>query len=77
MLTHPWDAATDDSEWQEWLGQTDRFGVLVVNNVDATLAPLVVPTHFTLGEGELLLHLAGPNPVWPHIEAAAEVRLGR
>jgi hypothetical protein len=36
-----------------------------------------VPTHFTLAAGgdELLLHLARPNPVWPHLEAAAEVRL--
>ena len=23
----------------------------------------------------LLIHLARPNPVWPHLEAAAEARL--
>lgn len=23
----------------------------------------------------MLIHLARPNPVWPHLEAAAEVRL--
>jgi transcriptional regulator len=34
-----------------------------------------VPTHFTFAGEELLLHLANANPVWPHLEAAAEVRL--
>lgn len=76
MLIHPWDAAMDASEWQQWLAQTDRFGMLVVNNVDPTQAPVAVPTHFTVaGEHQLLLHLARPNPVWPHLEAATEVRL--
>jgi transcriptional regulator len=75
MLTHPWDAATDAAEWQEWLASTDRFGVLAVNSLDPTQAPLVVPTHFTPDGEELLIHLARPNPVWPHLEAAAEVRL--
>jgi transcriptional regulator len=36
---------------------------------------LVVPTHFTATDEELLFHLARPNPVWPHLEAAAEVRM--
>ncbi len=75
MLIHPWDAARDATEWQDWLATTDRFGVLAVNNVDAGQAPLLVPTHFTLAGEELLIHLARPNPVWPHLEAAAEVRL--
>lgn len=75
MLIHPWDAAIDGAEWKEWLSSTDQFGVLAVNNVDAAQAPLVVPTHFTLIDREILLHLAGPNPVWPHLEAATEVRL--
>ena len=35
----------------------------------------MLPTHFTLAGDELLMHLARPNPVWPHLEAAAEVRL--
>jgi len=35
----------------------------------------MVPTHFTIAGDELLIHLARPNPVWPHLEAAAEVRL--
>jgi transcriptional regulator len=77
MLIHPWDAAFDADEWRDWLATTDRFGMLVVNNRDPLQAPLVLPTHFTLAAGgeELLLHLARPNPVWPHLEAATEVRL--
>jgi len=75
MLIHPWDAALDAAEWQDWLAATDRFGMLAVNNLDPTQAPVVLPTHFTLAGGELLIHLARPNPVWPHLEAAAEVRL--
>ena len=76
MLIHPWDAALDPSEWQNWLASTDRFGMLAVNNLDPAEAPVVLPIHFTVaGDDELLMHLARPNPVWPHLEAAAEVRL--
>ena len=75
MLIHPWDAALDTTEWQDWLASTDRFGILAVNNLDPAQAPLVLPTHFTLAGDELLMHLARPNPVWAHLEAAAEVRL--
>jgi transcriptional regulator len=75
VLIHPWDAALDPAEWQAWLATTDRFGMLAVNNLDPAHAPLVVPTHFALAGDELLIHLARPNPVWPHLEAAAEVRL--
>ncbi|MGW5670063.1 FMN-binding negative transcriptional regulator [Micromonospora sp. NPDC003776] len=75
MLIHPWDAALDPAEWQEWLASTDRFGMLAVNNLDPAQAPLMLPTHFTVAGGELLLHLARPNPVWRHLAAATEVRL--
>ncbi|WP_396919427.1 FMN-binding negative transcriptional regulator [Mycolicibacterium sp.] len=75
MLIHPWDSALSTTEWQEWLAHTDHFGMLVVNNVDPAHAPSVVPTHFTVAGEELLVHLARPNPVWPHLEAATEVRL--
>lgn len=75
MLIHPWDAALEPAEWQRWVAATDRFGMLVVNNVDPARAPIVVPSHFTVAGDELLMHLARPNPVWPHLEAAAEVRL--
>lgn len=75
MLIHPWDAAQDAGEWRDWLATTDRFGVLAVNNVDPGQAPVLLPTHFTMAGDELLIHLARPNPVWPHLEAAPEVRL--
>ncbi len=75
MLIHPWDAALDAAEWQAWLATTDRFGVLAVNNTDPAQAPVLLPTHFTVAGDELLVHLARPNPVWPHLEAAPEVRL--
>jgi transcriptional regulator len=75
MLIHPWDAALDPAEWQDWLASTEQFGMLAVNNLDPAQAPLVVPTHFTGAGDELLLHLARPNPVWPHLEASAEVRM--
>jgi transcriptional regulator len=75
MLIHPWDAAIDTAEWQDWLASTDRFGMLAVNNLDCAKAPIVLPLHFTVADDELLLHLARPNPVWPHLEAANEVRL--
>ncbi len=75
MLIHPWDSALDDAEWQQWLSTIDSFGMLVVNNLDPAQAPLVVPTHFTPAGDEILLHLARPNPVWPHLETATEVRL--
>jgi transcriptional regulator len=75
VLIHPWDAALDSAEWQDWLATTDRFGVLAVGNREPGQAPVLVPTHFTVAGEELLVHLARPNPVWPHLEAAAEVRL--
>ena len=75
MFIQPWDAALNDSEWREWLKSTDRFGALAVNNRDPAEAPFVLPTHFTLAGDVLLVHLARPNPVWPHLEAARQVRL--
>lgn len=75
MLIHPWDAALDNTEWTQWLAATDRFGVLAVNNRNRRQAPLVVPTHFILTGQDIILHLARPNPVWEHLDAAEEVRL--
>jgi transcriptional regulator len=75
MLIHRWDAAIEPREWREWLQATERFGVLAVNNIDPGRAPLVLPAHFTLLDDEVVLHLARPNPVWPHLEVASEVRL--
>ncbi len=74
MLIHPWDAALDDAEWQEWLASHERWGVLAVNNLDPAHAALVLPLHFAVAGNELLMHLARSNPVWPHLEVAQEVR---
>ena len=74
MLIHPWDAALDTAEWQNWLAATDRFGILAVNNLDPGRRRWCC-RHFTLAGDELLIHLARPNPVWAHLEAATEVRL--
>jgi len=75
MFIQPWDAARDAEEWRAWLATTDRFGVLAVNNLDPGSAPLLLPTHFTMEGEQILIHLARPNPVWPHLEAADQVRL--
>lgn len=75
MLIHPWDAALEPGEWRDWFAGTDRFGVLAVSSTEPGEAPIVVPTHFTLIGDELLMHLARPNPVWSHLEAAAQVRV--
>ena len=75
MFIQPWDAALTSAEWQEWLAGIEHFGVLAVNNLDPAQAPIIVPTHFTVAGDELLMHFARPNPVWPHLEAAAHVRI--
>ena len=45
MLIHPWDAALDAAEWQDWLASSDRFGMLAVNNLDPAQSPLVLPLY--------------------------------
>jgi transcriptional regulator len=75
MLIHPWDATLGEAEWKEWLANTGRFGLLVVNNADPAEAPFAQPTHFTIAGDELVFHLARPNPIWRHLETAGEVRL--
>ena len=74
MLVHPWDAAVSDDEWRDWLGTTALFGQLIVNNADPSHAPLAIPSHAVLEAEDLWMHLATPNPVWPHLEATKEVR---
>ena len=75
MFIHPWDSSQSEAEWRTWLAGVEKFGVLAVNNKDAASAPIVLPTHFTIDGGEILVHFARPNPAWPSIEAAREVRL--
>ncbi|MFI7009265.1 FMN-binding negative transcriptional regulator [Streptomyces sp. NPDC050145] len=75
MLIHPWDAARDEQEWQDWLAGHD-FGQLAVNGPDGE-PPFVQPLHFAYdaARGEVLGHLARPNPLWRALEARPEVLL--
>ncbi|MFJ6087156.1 FMN-binding negative transcriptional regulator [Streptomyces sp. NPDC092369] len=78
MLIHPWDAPRDDAEWQHWLSVHD-FGQLAVNGLPGQ-PPHVQPLHFAYeperGErGEVVTHLARPNPLWPALEASPDVLL--
>ncbi|WP_306322611.1 MULTISPECIES: FMN-binding negative transcriptional regulator [unclassified Streptomyces] len=79
MLIHPWDAARDTAEWQQWLAAHD-FGQLAVNGLDGE-PPFVQPMHFAYDPqgagayGEVVAHLARPNPLWPALDAHPEVLL--
>ncbi|MEY2241811.1 FMN-binding negative transcriptional regulator [Streptomyces sp. BF23-18] len=72
MFIQPWDAALDDAEWRAWIADGHDFGILSVNGLPGQ-APVVVPTHFIVDDGDLLIHLARPNPVWKAIEAGPDV----
>jgi transcriptional regulator len=68
VLIHPWDAARDGNEWRSWL-RTRDFGQMAANGTDGG-PPVMVPTHFLFdGDGEVVLHLARPNPIWVALEA--------
>ncbi|MDX2814082.1 FMN-binding negative transcriptional regulator [Streptomyces sp. NPDC006207] len=75
MLVHPWDAALDEAEWQDWLAARD-FGQLAVNGLDGA-PPFVQPLHFAYDavRREAVTHLARPNPLWAAIEAHPQVTL--
>ena len=75
VLIHPWDASVDSEEWRNWLATNEKFGQLIIPNLDPELAPLSLPTHFTILDDEILLHFAKPNPAWKHLAAAKQVRL--
>lgn len=64
MLIHPWDEATRE-EWRAVL-TGNSFGQLVVNGDPW---PYVVPSHYVhVGDDQIWLHLARPNPVWSALE---------
>ncbi|EMF57391.1 MULTISPECIES: FMN-binding negative transcriptional regulator [Streptomyces] len=67
MLIQPWDAGLDEAEWQAWIAEGHDFGQLSVNGGPGH-PPVAVPTHFSSDGGDLLIHLARPNPVWKAIE---------
>ncbi|WP_431677488.1 FMN-binding negative transcriptional regulator [Kitasatospora sp. KL5] len=69
MLIRPWDRGSE-AEWRAWLAEGRDFGLLAANG-PAGQGPVLVPTHFLLDAdaGEILLHLAAPNPVWAALRA--------
>ena len=68
MLVHPWDAGSDE-EWRAFVA-SQTVGTLVVPTDDL---PVVVPTHFAWHDGEVLLHLARPNPALAALAARPRV----
>ena len=76
MLIHPWDAALDASRMAELAGLAPT-GSGCSRSTTSTprrrrwCCPPTSPSPAT----SCCIHLARPNPVWPHLEAAAEVRL--
>ncbi|MFG2644894.1 FMN-binding negative transcriptional regulator [Streptomyces sp. NPDC048370] len=78
MLIHPWDAARDSEEWRDWLSRHD-FGQLAVNGLPGE-PPWVQPMHFRYDSvpgpyGQVLAHLARPNPLWRALEENPTVLL--
>ncbi|MFC8507980.1 FMN-binding negative transcriptional regulator [Streptomyces sp. NPDC057411] len=71
MLIHPWDSPRDDAEWHAWLTAHD-FGQLAVNGSPGE-PPWVQPMHFRHEPdpgpyGQVIAHLARPNPLWHDLE---------
>ncbi|MET8701764.1 FMN-binding negative transcriptional regulator [Kitasatospora sp. NPDC004723] len=75
MLIRPWDRGEDD-EWRAWLAEGRDFGLLAANGGPGR-GPVLVPTHFLLDadRGEILVHLAAPNPLLSAVRADPEVTL--
>ncbi|WP_329179478.1 FMN-binding negative transcriptional regulator [Streptomyces decoyicus] len=75
MLIHPWDAPTDDAEWQQWLATHD-FGQLAANGPPGE-PPMLQPLHFAYDPSrrEAVTHLARPNPLWRALEERPTVLL--
>lgn len=65
MLIRDWDRPIDEAEWRGFVA-ANAFGHLVAAGRDRTV-PVVVPTQFVLDDGEVVLHLARPNPIWDAI----------
>ena len=77
MLIRSWDRG-DEDEWRAWLAEGRDFGLLAANG-GPDEGPVLVPTHFLLdaGRGEILLHLATPNPLLAAVRAALAEPLER
>ncbi|MFG2822509.1 FMN-binding negative transcriptional regulator [Kitasatospora sp. NPDC048365] len=72
MLVRGWDRGSE-AEWRAFMAGRD-FGTLAANGPDG---PVLVPTHFLLDpdRGEVLLHLAAPNPLLAAVRADPRVTL--
>jgi transcriptional regulator len=67
VLIHPWDAGTSEDEWMDFV-RGQQFGQLIAAGRGRDI-PVIVPTQFSLvSAGEVVLHLARPNPIWAAIE---------
>ncbi|WP_316525339.1 FMN-binding negative transcriptional regulator [Kitasatospora brasiliensis] len=75
MLIRSWDRG-DEQEWRAWLAEGRDFGLLAANGAPGE-GPVLVPTHFLLDaeRGEILLHLAAPNPLLAAVRADPRVTL--
>jgi len=73
MLTHSYDAGKSEHEWRDWIAQSGKFGVLAVPGTEPDAAPILVPTHFTLVDNAILLHLHKVNDALPILESGAQV----
>lgn len=75
MLIRSWDRG-DEAEWRAWLAEGRDFGLLAANGRPGE-GPVLVPTHFLLDAdaGEVLLHLAAPNPLLAAVRADPQVTL--
>ncbi|MFE4359645.1 FMN-binding negative transcriptional regulator [Kitasatospora sp. NPDC058184] len=75
MLIRSWDRG-DEAEWRAWLAEGRDFGLLAANGGPGE-GPVLVPTHFLLDadRGEILLHLAAPNPLLAAVRADPKVTL--
>ncbi|MFJ6216912.1 FMN-binding negative transcriptional regulator [Streptomyces sp. NPDC092296] len=69
MLIRSWDRG-EEAEWRAWLAEGRDFGLLAANGPPGA-GPLLTPTHFLLDadRGEILIHLAAPNPLWAALRA--------
>ncbi|MFJ9459041.1 FMN-binding negative transcriptional regulator [Kitasatospora sp. NPDC101447] len=75
MLIRSWDRG-DEDEWRAWLAEGRDFGLLAANGGPGE-GPVLVPTHFLLDadRGEILLHLAAPNPLLAAVRSDPQVTL--
>jgi transcriptional regulator len=62
MYIPPVDAGSGEEEWRPFL-DSHPFGQLIAAGIGRAV-PVVVPTQFVVDGDRVLLHLAGPNPVF-------------